>query len=35
VLVRLLPSDREDRRQVLLLEGEPDELSVAAPSVAA
>ena len=30
VLVRLLPSKREDRRQVLLLEGAPGELNVAA-----
>ncbi len=30
VLVRLLPSRREDRRQVLLLEGAPGELHVAA-----
>jgi hypothetical protein len=30
VLVRLLPSTREDRRQVLLLEGAPGELNVAA-----
>lgn len=30
VLVRLLPSDREDRRLVLLLEGAPGELSAAA-----
>jgi DNA-binding CsgD family transcriptional regulator len=30
VLVRLLPNRREDRRQVLLLEGGPGELSVAA-----
>ncbi len=30
VLIRLLPGDREDRRRVLLIEGAPGELSVAA-----